>query len=136
MKRTRFDSDYDEIRRAAGFAKPAYEFPDVEEEKLSAERVEAMNADFKERMQALADAERTSDATKRAEFDAWRRDYNIRVIKRQYTDLGLMPPEPLVSLSLLLQFGWKVEQVGDKMTLVRPFLKPTPAKSTDNQMGS
>jgi hypothetical protein len=126
VKRSLYDSEYERIRREAGMrdSRPQPEFLDEEELKLeeqrTAARVNEINDDFRARMAALGEAERQKIAAAQASLDAWRKEFNERVIKREYTQLGLMPPEPLVSLSLLRKLGWTVQFVGDETVLVRP----------------
>lgn len=122
MKRTRFDSEYDKVRRAAGYTKPNYEFPEAREEQLSQERVAAASADFRASMDELANAENALSAEKRVRFDQWRKEHNLKILRREYLDLGITPPVPLVSLGLLIQLGWRVEPLGvpGRCVLVRP----------------
>jgi hypothetical protein len=138
MKRSRFDSEYDQVRRAAGLGRP--EFPEAKEEQLSEDRVAAANADFRMRMNELEKAESALAAEKRVRFDQLRKEYNLRMIRRQYENLKITPPEPLVSLSLLLQLGWRIEEVGieGRYSLVRPppYVAPPMPPARPCEMGS
>jgi hypothetical protein len=124
MKRSLYDSEYDRIRKAAGYTAPRYEFPDEEGEtaaaRRTADRINELNDDFRARMAALGEMERQKIAAAQASLDAWRKEHNERQIKREYEQLGLIPPEPLVSLSMLYHLGWTVQMVGNENVLVRP----------------
>jgi hypothetical protein len=124
VKRTRYDSEYDRVRREAGFDKPQYEFPEEQEEVESVGRVRQMQQDFAERAEAMRAAEAEKSRQMSAELDARRAEFSDRVIRREYAALGIVPPTPLVSLSLLRLMGWSVEQIGDEFVLVKPPAPP------------
>jgi hypothetical protein len=113
VRHSRFDSEYDRVRREAGFAKPKYEFPEEDEPdqkgQVTSDRVKAMNEDFQHRMSELANHERQKTAEADANHARRRREFDEKVIRREYEALGLKPPEPLVSLSLLRSMGWRVD---------------------------
>lgn len=127
MKRDRFESEYERIRREAGMARRP-EFPEEEQPdasgRLRQERIAASLDDFHRRMTALNDAERVQTEQREAEMDAWRAVWRERFIRREYEVRGLTPPEPPEALGLLLQLGWRVEQSTEGPVLVRP---PAPA---------
>ena len=60
---------------------------------------------------------------------------NVSFLRYQYERAGLSPPfvdldgNPTVSLELLLDMGWRIEQVGNANTLVRPLHDIKPRKS-------
>lgn len=110
MKRTLYDSEYDRVRRKAGFDKPRYEFPDEQEERESEARVEEMSADFRRRMAAVAAEEARVTGERLAAQNKRTSEYSAIVIRREYAALGLTPPEPLVSLALLRRLGWTLEE--------------------------
>lgn len=73
-----------------------------------------------EKIEAAAEAERRAKATARA------METNRRQTIAEYQAAGVEPPNvdengrPTVSLSLLLSFGWTIEQIGDRNVLVKP----------------
>jgi hypothetical protein len=123
MKRSLFDSEYDRVRRDAGLARPRYERPEFPDEaaEAQAERVAAGLADFHARMAELKAAEQQHVVDVDRKHNERRAMIDERMRLREFTDLGLTPPEgSKCSLGLLLQIGWRVEQVGDKAILTRP----------------
>jgi hypothetical protein len=121
MKRTLYDSEYDRIRKAAGLARPQYEFDEFEgREAPPSFRVDELNDDFKQRMAERSEHEKQKEAAAKANHDAWHKGVNDRMIRREYESLGITPPEPLVSLSMLRKIGWTIEQIGDRNVLMRP----------------
>lgn len=121
MKRGLHDSEYEKIRRAAGYGKPQYEFPEIDTEAMfAAERVEAARQDFHNRMDELNRAE----AKKAAEVEARHAEFRLKVdraiLLSEYQRLGLEPLEPLISLHLALKLGWSIEQINGKNVLARP----------------
>ncbi len=136
MKRTLFDAEYDRVREQAGYTKPRYEFPEPEQPdaggRVSAERVAAAAADFRERMEALSRHEAEKAAETAAKLKERALETSRRILAREYAAYGLAPPEPPVSLGLLLSMGWKLERVSmlgeDRYELLRPVGKPRPAQ--------
>lgn len=125
MKRGRHDSEYDKIRRAAGYVKPRHEFPDDEEERAAAARVEELNQDFKDRMAELRNAETAQEAERLRKHAERRASVDRAIMLDEYKRLDLTPPEPLCSLGLLLQMGWKIEPGADgRNVLTRPPAAP------------
>jgi hypothetical protein len=117
MKHTRYDSEYDKVRKRSGLAKPEFDFDDLQPAKP---RAAPVDEDYQKRMAERVAIETAQAAERRAEMDSWRAKANREAIMREYNDLGLTPPEPLVSLSLLESIGWKVEKYGDRWELIRP----------------
>lgn len=126
MKHGRFDSDYERIRRKpppqseAEFPEPSL-FDREREQRRAAER-----EDFKRRMEVLAQQEREREEERAARADANKRASNVRALMAEYERAGVEPPftngdgVPTCSLSLLLQIGWSIEQLGDSVTLIQP----------------
>lgn len=125
MKRSRFDSDYERVRR-----KPPPEFPDAGDDDLfareRAERIAASHADFRDRMAKLAEIEKKQEEERKIRADANTRRSNRLALIHEYERAGVAPPlvnedgTPSCSLSLLLQLGWSIERFGDSLTLVKP----------------
>jgi ElaB/YqjD/DUF883 family membrane-anchored ribosome-binding protein len=120
MKRGLYDSEYDRIRHAAGYMRPRFEFPDDTEEKLSADRVEQMRRDFRERMNEVERAERDRAAAVQQRHKEHRETVDRLIMENEYKRIGLTPPNPLCSLGFLLSVGWRIEQIGDRNVLTRP----------------
>jgi len=132
MKRGRHDSDYDEVRRRAGYTRPQPEFPDEEEDRAVAARVMQKSEEFKARMAEIdkQDAQRNGEMA--ARLEARSKEISRRIIVREYAALGVAPPEPLVSLALLRKIGWHIEEVGGRNVLVGPS-SGAPARKTREQ---
>src|SRR5574337_999474 len=89
-------------------------------------------ADEIRRKRILEEAERLdkieakAEAARRARATAWSLETNRRQTIAEYQAAGVEPPNvdetgrPTVSLSLLLSFGWTIEQAGDRNVLVKP----------------
>jgi hypothetical protein len=133
MKYGRHDSEYDKIRQRAGYARPRYEFDEIDPNGMfESERVEAARADFHQRMAEL-DA---FEAKKKEESEKRHAEFRLRVDRAimlaEYQRFGLTPmSDNPCSLSLLLKLGWTIEQVGDKNVLVRPPLQKTRKQRED-----
>jgi hypothetical protein len=110
MKRTRYDSEYDEIRRAAGLDQP--EFPEVAAPRPSREdagkvddaaagRIRAM---AQERSAELAARATADEEAKKAKLAAETIAFNERIIVAEYAARGLIPVRnengQLISLAL------------------------------------
>lgn len=127
MKRSRYDADYDRVRRKPP---PQAEFPEAGDDDLFAReraaRVAASNADFRERMAQLAAHEREQEAERKARADATTKRANHLALMQEYRQAGVAPPilnddgTPSLSLSMLLQLGWSIETIEDSVTLIRP----------------
>ena len=84
------------------------------------------------RQDAEAAAKRQIEADKltaRANESFLLHEYRSYGIDPPFVDLGGMPT---VSLALLLDMGWRVEQVGRESTLVRPLHDTTPRKRRED----
>ncbi len=126
MKRTAYDSEYDRIRREAGYAKPQYEFPD-EETKPDIARVQAAHEDFKARIAELRKVEEAGAAIRKVRADELSHRANLSVLFDEYRRAGVSAPFvtadgiPTVSLSLLISLGWSIQNLGiEGATLVSP----------------
>jgi hypothetical protein len=127
MKRGRHDSEYDKIRQRAGFARPQYEFDEIDPKAMfESERVEAARADFHQRMAELNAREAEQDAARKALADDTSRRGNLIVLVGEYARAGVKPPfvnergEPTVSLSMLKMQGWEITEFAGQRTLLRP----------------
>jgi hypothetical protein len=126
MKRSPYDSEYDRIRREAGYAKPQYEFSD-EDPKPDIARVQAAHEDFKARMAELCKVEEAGAAIRKARSDELSHRANLSVLFDEYHRAGVSAPSvtadgiPTVSLSLLISLGWSIQNYGiEGATLVPP----------------
>lgn len=121
MKHGRHDSEYDRVRRGAGYDRPKLEFPDEKDEIDLQARIDAGLSDFRKRMADLEqqDAERSAQMARRAAESS--AEINRRMILRDYERQGLQRPEgTLVSLPLLMKLGWRIEEIDGKNVLVKP----------------
>lgn len=134
MKRTRFDSEYDKVRKRAGFARPHYDFDQLDRPAPTEEarRVAESNADFQEKIAEInrVDAMQ-SEATLKSHAEN-RRRWDERMIRREWEEAGLAPPNPLYSIGLALRLGCRVEEVGGEMVLVRPKRPTATGKKRDD----
>jgi hypothetical protein len=135
MKRTRYDSEYERVRREAGVG----QFPEPIDfsKPVDLGRVEAAHDDFKERMAAFAARDAEEAAKRKASADELSRRANASALAGEYRTFGLAPPlaggdgAPRVSLSMLLSIGWTIAKVeGAGNVLVRP---PPAVKETKEQ---
>jgi hypothetical protein len=124
MKRTRYDSEYERIRREAGLAKPQYDFPDDDPAKLpqlDTERVKTAHADFKARMEVRTQYEIEQAAKRKVEADELSARANESLRLAEFDLYGVEPPDGMrVSLPLLISLGWTIEEVEGQKVLVRP----------------
>lgn len=126
MKRSLYDGEYHRVSDRAKLKSDMrrnVEFPDDDPEnrdKASAEHVRRTADEAMERLSGESDAERKRRAEIAASLDARSAEFNERMIKREFTALGLDPPQPLVSLGLLKQMGWTIQEIEGKATLVSP----------------
>lgn len=129
MKRTRYDTEYDRVREAAGLTRPQYDFPDEEAEERDRAarqaRIDAGMVEMRERMAKNEAVETEAQRRAAAEMDANRVRWNERIKRQEFERLGLTPPEPLVSLALMISLGWRVEKVTgpegvERMELLHP----------------
>ena len=115
MKRTAYDSEYDRIRRQSGMSQPRPEF-DIDEPTVRAlNRVVEAHEDFKRRMADLMAIETKQRAEAKARADEFSIDANRAHVMGEYIGRGVEPPftddqgRPTVSLSLLMQMGWRID---------------------------
>ena len=116
MKRTAYDSEYDRIRRQSGMSRPRPEF-DIDDEPSVADlgRVARAHEDFKRRMAELTAIETKQRAETKARADEFSMAANRAHVLGEYLGRGVEPPftdeqgNPTVSLSLLMQMGWRIE---------------------------
>lgn len=133
MKRTRYDSEYERVRRSAGLPYATYDLPEEPDAsgQMAPDRVEAALGDFKQRMGALEAQDAAAAAERKAKADALTARANATVLIHEYAAQGIHPPltdgrgVPTVSLAMLLQIGWTIQRVGDGLALLlRPEPKP------------
>lgn len=121
MKRDRFASDYESIRRRAGLSQP--EFP--LDEDVAAAPMQTISEDFKRRLATGAAADAEATAKRKIEADAFTARANETARLRQFAIAGVSPPPgSKVSLSLLLSIGWTIHQHNGERVLVGPFTQP------------
>jgi hypothetical protein len=141
MRRTRYDAEYERVRREAGLPPP--EFPCEPEPRQPAApidlgRVDAAHADFKARMAALSDHERAAAAVRKVEADALSKRANLSVLVTEFARAGVRPPcvnqagEPTVSLPTLLWLGWTIADRDDGKVLVRPVAAPAQRRTRED----
>ena len=124
MKRGKFYSEYDRVRKTANYAKPQYEFD--EEPAPNQNRVQAAHDDFKERMAAFNAADAAAAAAGRARATALSQRANLSVLTTEFARAGVTPPcvndagDPTVSLPMLLWLGWTIVETEDGRFLQRP----------------
>lgn len=122
MKRTRYDAEYERVRRAAKLARAKDpEFPENDEPvKIDFARVDAAHDDFKQQMAALDVVETQKRAEAAARADKFTRDTNERLRLAEYDAAGITPPNGTrCSLELMLRLGWRIEDVGGVRELVK-----------------
>lgn len=126
MRRGRHDAEYHKVRDRAEMKvdmRRNVEFPDDDPDVRPPQvsfRVEMMRQEIREICTRETEAEIQRNAENAAKLNARRAEFNERVIRREFIDLGLDPPEPLVSLSFLKMMGWTVEEISGKPVLVKP----------------
>lgn len=137
MKRGLHDNEYMRVRQKAGWTNrpvPQTDFPDAEEvminEQERAERIAAINADFKQRMAALDADNHKREVEMKSRVDAFSALCTVRAKMNEYEAHDVAPPfteedgSPKYSLSFLLMMGWTIETIGAERVLVRPKLGP------------
>ena len=134
MKRDRFASDYEQVRRHAGLPRAEFDFQEPEA-KPDIARVQAAHADFKERMAQLTAIEVEQAARRKAQADELSMRANESVRVTEFAQAGVEPPDGMrVSLPLLLSIGWTIVEIDGARKLVRPQDKPKPrARKTREQ---
>lgn len=128
MKRDRFESEYERVRRMAGLAAP--EFPEVNAHGQHAREVgepRPLDDGFRERMAETARIDAEAAAKRRIHADALTARSNELVRLAEYARAGVAPRQG-VSLSLLLNLGWRIERVGDENVLVAPAVNRSTGK--------
>ena len=115
MKRTAYDSEYDRVRRQSGMSRLRPEF-DVDEPGVADPgRVARAHEDFKRHMAELTAIETKQRAETKARADEFSMAANRAHVLGEYLGRGVEPPftdeqgNPTVSLSLLMQMGWRIE---------------------------
>jgi hypothetical protein len=135
MKRTRYDSEYERVRRDAGLGAAQLDLPEEPDAngQMAPDRVEAALGDFKQRMGALEAQDAAAAAERKAKADDLTARANASVLIHEYAAQGVRPPltdghgVPTVSLAMLLQLGWTIQRVGEGLgVLLRPEPKPEP----------
>lgn len=82
------------------------------------------------------EAEKRAAAESKARVDATTRRANESFLLAEYERSGVSPPIvgenglPTVSLSMLLWQGWRIEQIGEERTLVRPAARAARPRKT------
>jgi hypothetical protein len=109
VRRSIYDSEYERVRREAARGRSRPEFPESDETP-SVAPVNIPDDGFKERMTQFGQSQTKQRDEARAKADQYTASINERMLRREYTDLGLTPPEPLVSLAVLKLIGWKIEK--------------------------
>lgn len=134
MKHGRHASDYDKVRKSAGFAAPRYqapapEFPEPDataERSESRARVQGMDDDFKARMTTLSEHETAQQEARKKEADVRTARANLSVMTAEYRNARVVPPftdangHPKFSLHFLFRMGWSIQMVGSENVLVSP----------------
>ena len=126
MKRDRFASDYEQIRRQAGLGRPEFDLPEPDV-KPDLARVQAAHDDFKARMAVRTKHEAEEEARRKVEATelSMRANESIRVT--EFAQAGVEPPDGMrVSLPLLMRLGWTIAEVDGGKVLVRPNAAPKP----------
>lgn len=132
MKRTRYDSEYERVRREAGIGGAAQpEFPDEPDAhgQKDSDRVARAHDDFKKRMGAVGAQDAAAAAERKARADDLTARANASVLILEYAAQRVRPPltdghgVPTVSLPMLLQLGWTIQRVGDGLAVL---LRPEP----------
>lgn len=125
MKRDRFASDYERVRREAGIASRDFTPPPEPERS----RVEAMNDDFQRRMMDREEIEAYQARMRKIEADKLTLRANDSLRQAEFAAAGVDPPQGFsASLSLLLQIGWTIGEVDGRKVLLRPVARPMPAQ--------
>lgn len=100
----------------------AFDFLDHIDAQIEFERRQKLIAYNK----AQAEIEERKQREAKARVDALTKRANESFRRGEYERAGVAPPitdddgNPTVSLTLLLSFGWRIEQVGEDRVLVRP----------------
>jgi hypothetical protein len=134
MKRTRYDSEYERVKRETaakqrGAAAPAPAAP-AEPRRASprqeeCQRVQAIADDIRERHEALEAEIRERERASSTSTVESARAFNERVMRAEYAARGVTPPAgALVSLDLLLSIGWTITEVMGRPELIRPAPEP------------
>lgn len=136
MKRDRYASDYEQVRRQAGVGRPQMEFPE-EPAPVNLGRIDAVHDDFKQRMAALAEHDAEAAAKRKAAADELSKRANESIRLMEFARAGVQPPTGMkVSLPLLLSIGWKIEVVDGVRELVAPRAQGTKRNRREDYEGS
>lgn len=129
MKRDRFASDYERVRRQAGLPGPEFPLDGKEDAHVDLARVDAAHEDFKARMSAYTEHDSEQARKRAAEATALTLRANESLRLAEFARAGVEPPVGCTSsLGLLLQIGWTIGRNGDGRVLLRPALKPEPQR--------
>jgi hypothetical protein len=127
MKHDRLTSEYDRVRKAAGLAKPVYEFPEeAQPAQIDHARVEAAHADFKSRMAEREAHEEKQRAETKKRVDELQVRANRSTMMREYQAAGVDPPyvdaegNPKFSIGFLRKIGWAVVVMDGHNVMVSP----------------
>jgi hypothetical protein len=124
MKRGQHDSEYDRVRKRAGYDKPIYDFPDDQRAAETAQRVNEMFEDFRARIEEANAYERQKSDEQKARAVELSMRANRLCMLNEYRAAGVDPPRidehgfPAFSLSLAFLMGWRIEHIGDRNVLV------------------
>lgn len=122
MKGDRFASDYEQVRRQAGLQQPRFDLDDEPDPAEVAARVAAKLADFHERMNQRLANETEQAAKRKAEAAALTARANEAMRLAEFEAAGVECPAGMkVSLGLLLQVGWRVDNLSGRNVLTRPY---------------
>lgn len=130
MKRDRYESDYERVRRQAGLARSEFPEPDTSPRQGEVGEPQPIDDGFRDRMAELARLDAEKAAERKIHADALTLRANELVRLKEYQRAGVDPMPGGISLSLALQMGWKIEQVGDRNVLVQPGRVAAPKRMT------
>lgn len=130
MKRTRYDSEYDKVRAAAGMDRFAPEFPEVDRpapqpQYRSRVRIDAALEEYRQQMATKEAQEAERRAETKAKLDKISLETSDLLRAAEYRAAGLSIPvingvQTKASLGLLFSFGWSVQFVDGVRELVLP----------------
>jgi hypothetical protein len=124
MKRDRYAKDYEQVRKRAAMARTEFFDPDEPPSETSAEYVRRSADEAIERLDGRGEAERARAAERKIKADELSARANESIRLAEFAAAGVEPPVGTkVSLALLLQIGWTIDQVGDHRVLLRPLIR-------------
>jgi hypothetical protein len=131
MKRDRFASDYEQVRRQAGLPRAEFDLPEPGA-KPDLARVHAAHDDFKARMAVRTEHEAEEEANRKAAATELTLRANESIRVTEFVQAGVEQPiGMLVSIGMLMQLGWTIAEVDGKKMLVRPTGKPRARKTRE-----